>query len=280
MKQLPLITSCKDNNIPFLKWPGGKRWLALTISDLIKNKKFDTYIEPFLGGGAIFFHFNPQKAILSDINQDLINTYRQVKENANRLIIELKKIKVSETTYYRLRSQSDGDDIYRAVRFLYLNRNAFGGMYRLNRNGEFNVPFGGGERNHHILWKNDLLLNASTSLKNAQIECSDFESILCEVGKRDIVFCDPTYTVSHNNNGFRRYNERNFSWEDQIRLAETVEKVAHDKKTPIIVCNANHKDIEDLYPKAKKFVFNRSSCLCPNSIKRITVSELLLIYNI
>jgi DNA adenine methylase len=222
---------------PFLKWPGGKRWLIPYIHNLLKEQVFDRYFEPFLGGGAVFFSLHPRVATLSDVNAELVNTYLQVKARPLDLIEKLKKIPVDKETYLSLREASPINPVDRAVRFLYLNRTAFGGMYRLDREGHFNVPFGGGERTPEPLWRDNLLINASEILRNTVIATADFEEILARTGKGDLVYCDPTYTVSHNNNGFIRYNERNFSWSDQVRLARVCREAATRGAT-ILVSNA------------------------------------------
>src|SRR5258708_2348409 len=121
---------------PFLKWPGGKRLIASRIAALVRERLVGRYFEPLLGGGAVFFHVRPQKAILSDANAELINTYRAVRDNTPSIISRLKRFEVSESAYYRIRRSRPDDSVTQAARFLYLNRTAFGGIYRLNRQGE------------------------------------------------------------------------------------------------------------------------------------------------
>ena len=114
---------------PFLKWPGGKRWLAREIAYYISTRLIGRYFEPFLGGGAVLLALQPRQAILSDLNPDLINTYRQVQKNPDVLIARLRKKRVTAHNYYRVRGQNPQSSLERAIRFLYLNRTAFGGMY-------------------------------------------------------------------------------------------------------------------------------------------------------
>ncbi len=261
---------------PFLKWPGGKRWLTAYVYNTLKERTFNRYFEPFLGGGAVFFSLYPKAAILSDVNEDLVNTYRQVKEQPLKLIEKLKEIPVDKETYLTLREASPINPVDRAVRFLYLNRTAFGGMYRLDREGHFNVPFGGGQRTPEPLWRDNLLTNASEVLRDAMITTADFEEVLADAGKGDLVYCDPTYTVSHNNNGFIRYNERNFSWSDQQRLGCAC-KEATTRGAFVLVSNAFHQEVAKLYPTADVHVLERKSLLCPSSSKRQTVQEYLFV---
>ncbi|MBI5059916.1 Dam family site-specific DNA-(adenine-N6)-methyltransferase [candidate division KSB1 bacterium] len=208
------MTNCTDQRPrvqPFIKWPGGKRWIVPTIRGLVDGRNFANYIEPFLGGGAVYFGLLPTFAHLSDINKDLINTYLQVRDHPRAIMNRIQMLRVTKPTYNRLRASEPSDPIDRAVRFLYLNRTCFGGVYRLNANGEFNVPFGGGERGLSPFWKDNLLINASRALSNCHIEQSDFEPIIGRAKHGDLVYCDPTYTVTHNNNGFIRYNEKNWT---------------------------------------------------------------------
>lgn len=261
---------------PFLKWPGGKRWLTPYVYNFLKERTFDRYFEPFLGGGAVFFSLHPNAATLSDVNADLVNTYHQVKERPLELIEKLKKIPVDKETYLTLRKVSPTNPVDRAVRFLYLNRTAFGGMYRLDRDGHFNVPFGGGQRTPEPLWRDNLLINSSESLRDTVIITADFEEALANAGKGDLVYCDPTYTVSHNNNGFIRYNERNFSWSDQIRLARVCREAATRGAT-VLVSNAFHQEVARLYSSAEVCVLERKSLLCPSPLKRQAIQEYLFV---
>jgi len=262
---------------PFLKWPGGKRWLVPTLLDLVRRYDCATYREPFLGGGALFFALRPKLAELSDLNPELINTYRQVKYKAATLTAQLRNIPVDYETYNALRSQQGGTAIERGVRFLYLNRTAFSGMYRLNRAGRFNVPFGGGERTTAPLWEADLLRFAARALRTARLEAMDFEIAMSRAVEGDFVYCDPTYSVAHNNNGFVRYNERNFSWEDQKRLARACRNAASRGAT-VVVSNAHHHEILQLFAPPAYSVVRRISRLCPQREHRRLVEEYLFVY--
>jgi DNA adenine methylase len=263
---------------PFLKWPGGKRWLCSTLLQIISKIEFDRYIEPFLGGGALFFALQPASALLSDVNADLINVYKQVKRVPRQLMEELREIPVTGVSYNSLRGELVKGRIRNAVRFLFLNRTAFAGMYRLNQKGEFNVPYGGGQRRPDILWQTDLMLRASRTLRGAELHCEDFEVALRRAHRRDLVFCDPTYTVAHNNNGFVRYNESNFRWADQERLASACLRL-RSKGTTVIVSNAFHQEIRRLYRGAVIHEVDRPSGLCPSPEKRRRTKEYLFVLN-
>ena len=167
--------------------------------------------------------------------------------------------------------------IHRAVRFLYLNRTAFSGMYRLNKQGHFNVPYGGGQRTPKPLWEKNLLKIACHALQSSTLTTMDFEESIQNAGENDLIYCDPTYTTAHNNNGFIRYNEQNFSWADQIRLADACQK-ASERGAIVIVSNAYHCEIAKLYPNAQTCVLERMSCLCPKTSKRNAVKEYLFVF--
>jgi|RhiMetdeSRZDD1v2_1073273.scaffolds.fasta_scaffold55317_6 DNA adenine methylase len=261
---------------PFLKWPGGKRWLASVITHYISKRLTGRYFEPFLGGGAVFFALRTQKATLSDINFDLINTYRQVRDNPDALLERLRRKRITANNYYRVRARDPISLLERAVRFLYLNRTAFGGMYRLNADGQFNVPYGGGERTPAALWKHKLIKTASQLLSGVNLMVADFEEMMEQAGSGDVIYCDPTYTVAHENNGFIRYNELNFSWSDQKRLASAARRVIKRGST-VIISNACHDEIRELYWPYKPTKRVRNSLISPEPHFRRQVHEYLFI---
>ena len=261
---------------PFLKWPGGKRWSAPQIAEIIRPHLNGRYFEPFLGSGAVFFTLLPSKATLGDINEDLINTYRQVRDRPSEIIKRIQKLKVTASDFYKIRDSNRRNELSRAVKFLYLNRTAFAGIYRLNSKGKFNVPFGGGERTPEVLWKDRLIESASPVLKGIKIVSCDFEHTINQAGKGDVIYCDPTYTVTHANNGFIRYNERNFSWSDQERLAASAIS-AHKRGAFVVVSNAYHPSIKRLFNSYKQIVVTRKSLLSTIPSARGEVKEYLII---
>jgi DNA adenine methylase len=261
---------------PFLKWPGGKRWAAETIAKLIHKHLDGTYYEPFLGGGAVFFHLLPKKAVLSDTNSDLILTYQMVQSEYETVLEKVRAMEVSSKEYYRIRAMIPRKSITKAARLLYLNRTAFGGIYRLNSKGQFNVPFGGGQRTPAPLWERNLLKGACDALNGITIKCTDFERMIDSAGSGDVVYCDPTYTVAHDNNSFVRYNEKNFSWIDQKRLSIAA-RAATARGAMVIVSNAHHRSIRDLYPDARVRHLKRLSLVSTDPAKRCEVKEYLFI---
>lgn len=262
---------------PFLKWPGGKRWLVPHLLRLISDLDFKRYFEPFAGGAALFFSLRPRESFLSDVNADLINTYQQVRDRAPEIVRRLKRICVDRDTYYSIRAEDPFDGIDRAVRFLYLNRTAFGGIYRVNSQGRFNVPFGGGQRTPAILWERGLLTSAACALKGSELIVGDFAETLEGVRRGDLVYCDPTYTVSHSDNGFRRYNEANFRWKDQERLAEVCFDLRARGAT-VLVSNAAHESVRTVFRCDEIYAFSRNSTVSRRTEARRLVREELFVF--
>ncbi len=247
---------------PFLKWAGGKRWLAPILIPLIRDELKKTkgeYFEPFLGAGAIFFALAPQKATLSDINENLIDVYLEIKRNWLAIVDEIKTWPVEEDFFYALRKNQPSTKFKRACRFLYLNRTCYGGLYRENKLGQFNVPYGGG-RDHKSLWEKQLLQQASVALhNNVNILCSDFEVLINKSNEGDIVYCDPTYSTMERAQ-FDRYGKTIFSWPDQLRLAIAAEK-AMDRGVLVIVSNSGCSHLNNFYPRAYRIELEKTKTI-------------------
>lgn len=254
---------------PLIKWPGGKRKLVGSISSYFPNY-FGTYYEPFFGGGAVFFALQPRVSVISDSNAELINLYRQVRDSPEQLIIELKGLKNSEDEYYRIREMSPQSPLLRAARLLYLTRLSFNGIHRVNLRGEFNVPYG--KKTYLATVDESLLLRTSAALKNTQIIDGDFESITKNAKAGDLLYFDPPYTVAHGNNGFVKYNERIFSWSDQERLASHAKSLAK-AGCKVVVSNADHESIHDLYSGFHCKIVERRSVIAASSTHRRLITE-------
>ena len=261
---------------PFLRWPGGKRWVAPVLAGIVRKSLFGKYIEPFLGGGAVFFRVGPEEAVLGDINPNLIDTYTAIRDTPHEVIELLRGWVATEEMFYRLRHWNPAKREERAARFLFLNRTAFAGIYRENREGRYNVPFGGGQRTHHLLFESDLLLRASTALASARLVSGDFSALVGCAGQGDVIYCDPPYP-STLPGAFSRYNGRRFSWDDQVRLARAV-RAAHDRGATVLVSNAREPRVEELYEGAQMLVLERSSLVSRTRAGRGPVSEVLFVF--
>lgn len=201
---------------PFLRWAGSKRQLIPVLSKFW-NPNYKRYVEPFAGSACLFFRLSPPKALLSDINQELINTYKQVAEDVDSVLKELKKLKKSKTDYYQIRSKNpDSLDPYeRAARFIYLNRYCFNGLYRTNSRGKFNVPYCGDERG--IMPKDEVFLRASSLLENVELHHNNYEETLKKVRHGDFVYIDPPFSI-RDKEVFNEYDVSKFSFKDIQRL--------------------------------------------------------------
>jgi DNA adenine methylase len=259
---------------PFLKWPGGKRWLVHQYASLFPSQ-YRRYLEPFLGGGAVFFHLTPQRAVLSDTNSDLINAYQCLRKHAKvieKRLFDLQQ-KHSKEFYYRVRATRPADTIEQAARFLYLNRTCFNGIYRVNLNGEFNVPIGTKDL---VAYPKDYLQGIATCLRHASIRVADFEETIDRAVADDFVFVDPPYTVMHNNNNFLKYNANLFSWADQLRLVSAVKRAAR-RGAAIMISNADHHSVRELYSNfGTHHRVNRVSVLAADFLHRRKTTELLI----
>jgi len=229
---------------PFLKWAGGKRWLVPLLADILPSR-FHRYFEPFLGSGAVFFHLRPDAAVLSDLNAELIHTYRCVRADWMVILSLLEKHQRqhSPSYYYRMRRLMPTDPFERAARFIYLNRTCWNGLYRVNLRGEFNVPIG---TKMSVILPADDFESAAEALRHAKLLDCDFEEIIQLAGKGDFVYVDPPYTVNHKFNGFLKYNENLFQWQDQIRLRDCLLR-SKCRGAKILVSNADHASVRRLY---------------------------------
>lgn len=260
---------------PFLKWAGSKRYLLKHIVGSLPQS-FNTYREPFLGGGSLFFFLKPELAVLSDTNEDLINTYAAIRDNASSVFNYISPLKSNKTTYYKIREKRSKGKFKRAAEFIYINKTCWNGLYRVNSKGIFNVPYGSPKNNY--IADIDNLRECSKLLNKEAIELRmcDFEEALAETKQGDLVYLDPPYVTGHSNNGFVEYNEKIFSWSDQLRLAKVAMQLA-SIGAHVVVSNANHNQVLELYKGFNKMQINRNSTLAGDINKRGKVSEVLLV---
>ncbi len=228
---------------PFLRWAGGKHWLTNFIRTITDELGYNKYFEPFLGGGATFFALCPQKANLSDKNAQLINSYTVLRDNPEEVILLLKTFRNDSKNYYKIRETISNDAIFMCARFLYLNQTSFNGLYRVNSKGKYNVPYG--KREIDFI-REERLRKISHILQSAEITYGDFEIHKDNIEEKDLVFLDPPYTVSHNQNGFIKYNQELFSLEDQYRLSKFMDHIK-SKDAYYILTNAAHSRIKEIF---------------------------------
>ena len=262
-----------QNLLPFLNWAGGKRWL--TKHPAFFDIKYDRYIEPFLGSGAIFFRLCPTKAILSDSNSDLIEAYSAIKEDWQRVHRNLKRHSAnhSDDYYYDVRASHCRNKFTRAAKFIYLNRTCWNGLYRVNLEGRFNVPVG---TKKNVLLPTDDFETVAKRLRKVKLVACDFECTIAKAGCGDFVFVDPPYTVKHNHNGFVKYNESMFSWDDQLRLRDSVE-LGVSRGAKVLVTNACHDSVRNIYRGVGKITkLKRASVISGKASSRGKYNEMIV----
>ncbi len=232
----------------FLRWAGSKRQLIPVLSRYW-NDSFERYVEPFVGSACLFFSLSPKKALLSDINLELITTYKEIAKDVDSVLRELKRLKKTEKDYYRIRSikPETMDLSKRAARFIYLNRYCFNGLYRTNSKGEFNVPYCGDDRG--VIPPDEIFINASKLLKNAQLCANNYEETLKKVKPGDFVYMDPPYSVS-SKRIFNKYDKSIFDKSDIIQIRKWME--LFDKKGIKFVVSYAESEEADLLKKGFK----------------------------
>lgn len=260
-----------NNNVnvrPLLKWAGGKTQMLNILLPLIP-KQYVNYIEPFFGGGALFFAHKPSSAIIADSNPEIINVYKIVSKNPKEVIECLKEYYNDKDFFYNMRAKNFLllSQVEAAARTIYLNRTCFNGLYRVNRKGEFNVPFGN-YKNPTICDENNII-KASNILKNAEIICTDYKEILRKYSRPDdFIFLDPPYLPISKYSDFKRYTKEQFYEEDHIELAEEVHRL-YDIGCNIVLTNSNHPLVHELYSKYQIEIFQTRRNINSKGNKRI-----------
>lgn len=274
--QLVLEREEKDRSLvakPFLKWAGSKKWLIPSIRKYLPSN-FNKYYEPFLGSGALFFELRPAIAQLSDFNEDLINTYIALRDYPEAIIKKLRTMPYRERFYYWVRDEfRPRSEISKAAQLIYLNRTCWNGLYRVNRSGKFNVPFG--RHANPTICDESNLRAVAKALQNVELCVSNFEEAVEGAKKGDFIFFDPPYITGHSNNGFHFYNSKLFSWADQEKLAEIAEGL-NERGCFVLITNADNKSIASLYKKFRRYPISRHSGIAADVLNRGVVTELII----
>ncbi|MBR3026457.1 MAG: Dam family site-specific DNA-(adenine-N6)-methyltransferase [Oscillospiraceae bacterium] len=235
---------------PILKWAGGKTQM---LGELLPRvpQKYSRYIEPFFGGGALFFSLKPENAIIADSNPELINMYLQVAHNVDDVIKCLQKYENTSEMFYEVRSL-DWQILPKAeaaARTIFLNKTCFNGLYRVNRSGQFNTPFG--KYKNPKICDVDALRLASGALRKAKILCGDYILVLEHYAQPgDFVFLDPPYLPISENSDFKRYTKEQFYEDDHVELAKMIGTL-HERGCYVILTNSNHPLVHQLYEQYK-----------------------------
>lgn len=261
---------------PFLKWAGGKSALISEITKILPGS-YSKYIEPFVGGGALFFYLCPKKAVISDSNPELINCYRIVRDNLDELLEKLNAMPVDKEFYYHQRGLDTEQlsDLDKAARFIYLNKTCYNGLYRVNKLGKFNTPFGKNPNanvcNYEVLNRARLALTGSR-----EILVGDFEEVLNKYAKKgDFVYLDPPYPSVGMYSDFKRYTKVFFNEKEHLRLAETVKKLDHEG-CKFILSYPSHKFVDQFYAGFGKIDVQAPRFINCRGTKRGNVAEILV----
>ena len=264
---------------PFLKWVGGKRQLISQI-DKYLPKEFNKYIEPFVGGGAIFFYLLPKQALLLDINKELINTYKVIKNKVSELIELLKKHKNESEYFYQIRDIDRNPDVFnklsdieKASRNIFMNRCCFNGLYRVNSKGQFNAPFGKYKNPKFCDVEN--LKAVKKALKNVKLLNSSFEKCLDFAEKGDFIYFDPPYVPISNSSNFTSYTKDNFSSNDQHKLFE-VFKILDDRGCKVMLSNSYSDFILEVYKNYRVNILQAKRAINSDATKRGAIKEVLI----
>lgn len=230
---------------PFLKWAGGKGQLLEQLRPLLPESH-ERYFEPFVGGAALFFALRPKRATLTDVNEELIDCYRAVRDRVDEVIAALGNHTYEQTHYYRIRELDPGalSPPERAARTIFLNRTGFNGLYRVNNSGRFNVPFG--RYVNPSICNPPQLRACSAALRGAIIEVGDFEAILEHAGRGDFVYLDPPYSPVSSTSNFTSYNAGGFGFHHQKRVANLFASL-DARGVRVMLSNSDDPEIPPLY---------------------------------
>lgn len=260
---------------PFIKWAGGKRQVLHQYSPFFP-KLIHTYHEPFLGGGAVFFHLRPPRSILTDINEELVNVYQCVRDAVGDIIALLQDHQKhhGKDYYYHIRANPSSDPVERAARLLYLNKTCFNGLYRENSKGQFNVPMGRYKK--PAICNPELLCAASQALQSAAIALEPFDKILNRsFHPDDLVYFDPPYHPISATSNFTSYNRYAFCADDQIRLRDTFSELAR-RGVRTMLSNSDCPFIRELYREFNIHTIRAARAINSKAQRRGKITELLI----
>lgn len=260
---------------PFLKWAGGKGRLIAQYEPYFPQP-FRSYYEPFLGGGAIFFHLRPDHAVLSDINPELVNVYTCIRDQVNEVLkyLERHARQHSHDYYYHMRALHPSTSAERAARLIYLNRTCFNGLYRENANGQFNVPMGRYKKPK--ICDGVLLQAVSQVLQGVQIYQQPFEAILnVAESAQDFVYFDPPYHPISATSDFTAYSRGAFAAKDQQKLAQVFAELAQ-RGVRVMLSNSDCSFIRELYQDFQIHTIQAARAINSNPQKRGKITEVLV----
>ena len=268
---------------PFVKWAGGKRQIIDKLKEYVPDE-YNTYYEPFIGGGALLFELSPKNAVINDSNEELMNVYRclcdeeKFKKMCN--LLNHYEAEHSEEFYYEIRNKDKNKNAYsrlsdytKAARTIYLNKACFNGLYRVNKKNEFNVPFGKKTKINTYEGSNLITVSNYLTMNNIKILSIDFEEAVKDVKPKDFIYFDPPY--DSDTSTFNSYTEEGFDRNEQIRLAKVFKEL--DKKGAyVMLSNHNTSLINDLYKDYNIHLIEAKRNINANGKKRGKVEEVII----
>ena len=261
---------------PFLKWAGGKTQILDELTSKVPAS-FNRYIEPFIGGGAMFFAMQPRSGVIADSTPDLINVYQCLADNVKQVIEHLRNFKNTETAFYEIRSlrTSDLEKEYAAARTIYLNRTCYNGLYRVNKQGQFNVPFG--HYKNPGICQPEILRAASEALQNVEIICGDYKDVLKKYARPgDFIYLDPPYLPISKYADFKRYTKEQFYEEDHRELANEVARL-QKLGCHVVLTNSNHPYVHELYDAYEIEVVNTRRNISSKAMTRTSEDVIVIV---
>lgn len=231
---------------PLLKWVGGKGQMLDAIVPYLPAR-IGRYVEPMIGGGALFFALSPEHALIADANPELINFYRSIVDDLDGVVTAYQGWAFDEATFYALRALrfADLDPVDAAARLLYLNRSCFNGLYRVNGEGHFNVPWGRYKKRYEI--DTERFAAARATLRRARIELGDYANLLKEEARAgDFIFLDPPYVPISDYSDFKRYTCHQFRDQHHVEMAALAKELS-ERGCDVLITNSNHHLVHDLY---------------------------------
>jgi DNA adenine methylase len=265
---------------PIVKWVGGKTRVLSQLTPLLPDGvELMRHVEPFVGGAALFFAQRPERALLADVNPQLIATYEAVRDDVDSLIEQLSRLSAAhgDERYYHVRHRYNHAQrlsaAERAAMFIYLNKTCFNGLHRVNRRGEFNVP-AGRYRNPRIL-DAELLRSASAELARAELRCTSFEALLSYAKPGDFVYFDPPYEPASRTSNFTAYAQDGFGRDDQVRLRDVFNELDR-RRCKLMLSNSDVPLIRELYAKFRIDTVAAPRAINCNATRRGLVSELVV----
>ncbi len=268
---------------PFVKWAGGKRQIIDKLKKYVPEE-FNTYYEPFVGGGALLFELSPKKAVINDSNQELINVYKCLceEEKFKKMCSVLNHYEAnhSEEFFYEIRNKDRNkntfnrlSDYTRAARTIYLNKACFNGLYRVNSKNEFNVPFGKKAKVNTYEGSNLITVSNYLTMNDIEILCVDFEDSVKNATKGDFIYFDPPY--DSDTSTFNSYTENGFGKEEQVRLAKVFKDLSN-RGCYVMLSNHNTKLVNELYKDFNIHVIEAKRNINANGKKRGKVEEVII----